>query len=260
MRAWRTDNTGTTYYLYGDNSTTPVCELSSTGSLTATNTYTINGITSRNAAGASTSYQFDQQGNVAERLNFSGSNTSSSTTDAFGVVTSSTTPSDPFGYIGQAGYYTDLSTGLILTTFRYYDPSNGRFVNRDPYGYEGGVNLYNYVRNSAETQIDPSGRCPKPCRPNVALAILIGIAISVVAAALITAIDEIDPPLALLDVLFYKCLIGAVAAVMGQLMVGYELCDDTPSYADGIVASASGCILGMIPGDYWKRIKEVMGW
>ena len=157
LRAWRTDTTGTTYFLYGNETTTPVCELNSSGSLIATNTYTINGIASRNTGGASIYYEFDQQGNVAERLNSSGSSTSTSTTDAFGNVANSATATDPFGYTGQEGYYTDLSTGLILTTFRYYDPSNGRFVNRDPDGYQGGIGLYTYCENEPADDSDPMG-------------------------------------------------------------------------------------------------------
>ena len=35
------------------------------------------------------------------------------------------TPSDPYGYKGQFGYYTDRDTGLILCTHRYYDPATG---------------------------------------------------------------------------------------------------------------------------------------
>ena len=38
-------------------------------------------------------------------------------------------------------------TGLIYYGFRYYSPSLGRFLNRDPIGEEGGVNLYAFVEN-----------------------------------------------------------------------------------------------------------------
>ena len=46
---------------------------------------------------------------------------------------------------------------MILTTFRYYDPSAGRFLNRDPIGYDGGINLYGYCGNGATGKSDPSG-------------------------------------------------------------------------------------------------------
>gem|GEM_PF-1918587 len=65
--------------------------------------------------------------------------------------------SDPFGYEAQQGYYTDQSTGLILTTFRYYDPAAGRFLNRDPISYAGGMNVYGYCGNGPMAGTDPLG-------------------------------------------------------------------------------------------------------
>ena len=38
-------------------------------------------------------------------------------------------------------------SGLIYYGFRYYSPSLGRFLNRDPIGEEGGTNLYAFVEN-----------------------------------------------------------------------------------------------------------------
>ena len=38
-------------------------------------------------------------------------------------------------------------TGLIYYGYRYYSPSLGRFLNRDPIGEEGGTNLYAFVEN-----------------------------------------------------------------------------------------------------------------
>jgi RHS repeat-associated protein len=157
IRAWSKSGSTTTYYLYADNPTLPVCELNSSGSVMATNTDTINGLVSRNTSSGTTFYEFDPQGTVAERLNSAGSCTVSSVADASGGIANSGTVSDPFGYVAQAGYYTDQQTGLIMTTFRYYDPANGRYINRDPSSYEGGVDLYNYTQNNWETQIDPSG-------------------------------------------------------------------------------------------------------
>ena len=41
--------------------------------------------------------------------------------------------------------------------FRYYQPSLGRWLSRDPIGEEGGINLYGYVRNSPAGRTDPLG-------------------------------------------------------------------------------------------------------
>ena len=48
---------------------------------------------------------------------------------------------DPVGFGGQYGYYTDYETNLLCLTHRYYDSGTGRFVTRDPIGYNGGINL-----------------------------------------------------------------------------------------------------------------------
>ena len=59
--------------------------------------------------------------------------------DAYGQVTTTRYPL-PFSYGGQWGYQTQGS--LILCTYRYYGPANGRWLTHDPIGYAGGVNLY----------------------------------------------------------------------------------------------------------------------
>jgi RHS repeat-associated protein len=73
---------------------------------------------------------------------------------------------DPVGFGGQFGYYTEYETGpgnsvagssLLLLTHRYYDPATGRFVNRDPIGYDGGINLYGFAGGNPVNRIDPNG-------------------------------------------------------------------------------------------------------
>lgn len=80
--------------------------------------------------------------------------------DAYGTRTGTAAPPDPFGYEAQAGYYTDTETGLVLCTHRFYDPSNGRWLTRDPIGYEGDINLYGYCENDPTNNSDPSGYDP----------------------------------------------------------------------------------------------------
>ena len=43
--------------------------------------------------------------------------------------------------------YTDVESGLVYYGFRYYSPSLGRFLNRDPIEELGGSNLYAFVEN-----------------------------------------------------------------------------------------------------------------
>lgn len=51
----------------------------------------------------------------------------------------------------------DPESGLIYFGNRYYDPSIGRFITRDPIGIEDGPNLYAYVHNNPLTSIDTFG-------------------------------------------------------------------------------------------------------
>ncbi|QTD89792.1 RHS repeat-associated core domain-containing protein [Burkholderia anthina] len=55
-----------------------------------------------------------------------------------------------------AGQYFDRETGLHYNRHRYYDPSSGRFVSKDPIGLAGGINPYNYGKNPIGW-VDPLG-------------------------------------------------------------------------------------------------------
>ena len=46
---------------------------------------------------------------------------------------------------------------MILCTYRYYDPTVGRWLTRDPIGYDGGMDLYAYCMNDPVNGVDPSG-------------------------------------------------------------------------------------------------------
>jgi len=64
---------------------------------------------------------------------------------------------NPYRFGGQVGYRQDsVSTQYVRA--RHLDTSKGRWVSRDPIGFEGGhVNLYAYVENNPVMRIDPSG-------------------------------------------------------------------------------------------------------
>lgn len=53
--------------------------------------------------------------------------------------------------------WTDLETGLLYYGYRYYDPKNGRFINRDPIEEQGGLNLYGFCGNNAINSFDVLG-------------------------------------------------------------------------------------------------------
>jgi len=77
---------------------------------------------------------------------------------AFGEQVGGT--SQRYGYAGAYGYQTDDSTDgfpFLHVGARYYDPTAGRFLQRDPIGIADHVNVYGYVRNAPTRYVDPSG-------------------------------------------------------------------------------------------------------
>jgi RHS repeat-associated protein len=54
------------------------------------------------------------------------------------------------------GHYFDSETGLHYNRFRYYSPELGRYLQMDPEGIPGGLNLYAYTRNPL-VQVDVRG-------------------------------------------------------------------------------------------------------
>ena len=66
----------------------------------------------------------------------------------------------------------DVETGLYYYRARYYNPYIGRFLQTDPVGYSGDMNLYRYCKNNPVALADPSGLNPTlwpwprdPCDP-----------------------------------------------------------------------------------------------
>lgn len=62
---------------------------------------------------------------------------------------------NPYLYTGRE---LDSETGLYYYRARQYDPIKGRFLQRDPIGYEDGLNLYEYVKSNPLRYTDPYGR------------------------------------------------------------------------------------------------------
>ena len=60
------------------------------------------------------------------------------------------------------GQYYDSETGLHYNYFRYLDPETGRYINADPIGQLGGINLYSYAENNPIRNIDPLGLVSGP--------------------------------------------------------------------------------------------------
>ncbi len=74
---------------------------------------------------------------------------------------------NPFGYCAHAGAsdnpfrfsseYFDAETGLVYYNYRYYAPSLGRWISRDPAEEEGGILAYSILNNNTINEIDDLG-------------------------------------------------------------------------------------------------------
>jgi len=93
-------------------------------------------------------------GAVAQRMDY----------DSFGQVLQDTNPGfQPFGF---AGGLWDRDTGLVRFGARDYDPSVGRWTNKDQSGFRGGLNLYAYCDDDPVNFFDPRGRMKLPADPS----------------------------------------------------------------------------------------------
>jgi len=64
--------------------------------------------------------------------------------------------------ITYCGYRYDPESELYYLRNRSYNSVLGRWLQRDPVGYFGGVNLYEYVGGRALTEVDAEGNAPMP--------------------------------------------------------------------------------------------------
>jgi RHS repeat-associated protein len=71
-------------------------------------------------------------------------------------VPSAAADSELFTFVGGLGVQ-DEGGGLFYMKNRFYDANCGRFLQKDPLGFAGGLNLYAYAENTPTNAVDPAG-------------------------------------------------------------------------------------------------------
>ena len=166
-RVSKTVGNVTTKYLVEDDvnptGLPQVFEESVNGVVLRTYTYGLQRISENqviNNAWTTSFYGYDGFGSVRQLTNLSGTITDTYNYDAFGNLLSSPGPT-PNNYLYRGEQY-DPDLGLYYLRARYYNPSTGRFMSRDP--EDGYINLpktlhkYLYAAGDPVNGIDPRGR------------------------------------------------------------------------------------------------------
>ena len=111
-------------------------------------------------AGGATYYALtDHQNTVHGFVDASGIIVARYAYDAWGNVLSETVTASALAgnrYRFQGREYSAL-TGLYNFRARWYDPMTGRWLSKDPLGLNGGINLYEFCKNTPANFVDPSG-------------------------------------------------------------------------------------------------------
>jgi RHS repeat-associated protein len=101
---------------------------------------------------------FDGNGNVSALVNAANGVTAANYDyGPFGELIRASGPMAKLNPFRFSTKYDDDETDLLYYGHRYYNPSTGRWLSRDPVGKRGGRNLYDFVSNSPENLIDPLG-------------------------------------------------------------------------------------------------------
>jgi RHS repeat-associated protein len=158
LRTSKTVSSATTSFAWDKTGGLPLLLTETTGTSTTSYLYGPGGTPYAQVApdGTTTTYlHADQLGSIRLLTDAIGTPTGAATYDAYGAVAASTGTLSPFGYAGQ---YTDTETGYQYLRARYYDPTNGQFLTRDPISALT-REPYAYVAGSPLGATDPSGLC-----------------------------------------------------------------------------------------------------
>jgi RHS repeat-associated protein len=102
-------------------------------------------------------YFYDGNGNVTDLINDDGTSAAHYTYSSFGdriTATGALADVNPYQFSSKER---DPLTGFYYYGFRFYNPTTGRWLSRDPLGEDAGVNLYAMISNDPVDGVDPTG-------------------------------------------------------------------------------------------------------
>lgn len=103
-------------------------------------------------------YHADGGGNITYLIPSTYTNTPTKYVyDAYGRTVSATGPLASANVYRFSSKELHAPSGLYYYGYRFYDPLTQRWINRDPLGEAGGMNLYGFVHNGPLDRVDPFG-------------------------------------------------------------------------------------------------------
>jgi len=164
-RIARAVNGTTTRYILDEQNVR--LELDGSNALSAANTHAaLDRLLVRDQTGGPLFYQSDGLGSITALTDATGAVVERYRYSAFGRLevldanfqpVTINQPRTPYTYAGREW---EPEAALYFNRARFYDPSLGRFISRDPIGEAGGLNLYGYVFNNPVNLNDPLGLEP----------------------------------------------------------------------------------------------------
>jgi RHS repeat-associated protein len=117
----------------------------------------IGGLLARTDGNGSTFYHTDGAGNITSLIDGNQNMAARYLYSAFGRLIGQSGPIAGVNEMQFSSMPFHRQSGLSLYAFRGYDPTSQRWLNRDPVGEAGGMNLYGFVGNNPIGEIDPYG-------------------------------------------------------------------------------------------------------
>jgi RHS repeat-associated protein len=117
----------------------------------------IGGLLARTDGNGSTFYHADGAGNITSLIDGNENIAARYLYSAFGRLIGQSGPMAGVNEMQFSSMPFHRQTSMSLFPFRAYDPTLQRWLNRDPIGEAGGVNVYGFVGNDPMSSVDPYG-------------------------------------------------------------------------------------------------------